>query len=483
MDNPVVIILLVILLLILVLASIIIVRTLLFVPIKEEKIIREELDFDRKKSVKTLQEMIRCRTISYHDKSKEDENEFLKFEKVLRDNFPNVHKVCKFIKVSDRSLLYRWIGEDSSKSTVLMSHYDVVEADESGWDKPAFSGVLENNILWGRGTLDTKGTLNGILNAAENLILDGFVPKNDIYFAFGGNEEVAGDGAIQIIDYFKSNKINVQLVIDEGGAVVEKVFPGVRERCAVIGIGEKGICNLKMEVKTNGGHASTPNPQSSIGKLAKACVNIEKKPFKSKLSMPTKEMFNTLGRHSTFLYRMIFANLWLFKGVLDMICKKNGGELNAIMRTTCALTQMEGSKQINVLPPVASVSMNLRLMSGETMNTAHKYITKVVNDETIIITKEGGMNPSDVSEINCEEWNIIKNAIRSTWEHTIVTPYLMLAASDARHYSGFCNHVYRFSAMHLSKEERTTIHGHNERIPVDTIEKTVEFYIRVIRNC
>ena len=480
--GPIEIILLIILGLLLVLVSVVLIRTLMFKPIKEEKIVKEELNFDRKKCVKTLQEMIKCRTISYADKSKEEEKEFIKFEKVLKDNFPNVYKVCKFNKISDRSLLFRWVGKDSSKATVLMSHYDVVEVNEEGWSKPPFAGIIENNVLWGRGTLDTKGTLNGVLNAAENLILDGFTPENDIYFAFGGNEEVNGDGAVQIVEYFKQNKIKVELVIDEGGAVVEKVFPGVRERCAVIGIGEKGVLNLKMEVKTNGGHSSTPSPKGAVYKLSKACVDIEKNPFKANLSIPTKEMFNTLGRHSTFVYRMIFANLWLFKGVLDMICKKSGGELNALMRTTCAFTQMEGSKQINVLPPVASVSMNLRLMSGETMNSAQKYITKVIDNEDIVLTKYWGINPTDISEINCNEWNVVKKAIRSTWEHTIVTPYLMLAGSDARHYNGFCNHVYRFSAMHLSKEERATIHGHNERIPVDTIEKTVEFYIRVMKN-
>ncbi len=483
MSEPLLYVLLGLLVALVVLVAVVLVRTLMFKPKKEEKVIKEELNFDRKKCVKTLQEMLMCKTISHADKSLEDEKEFIKFEKVLKDNFPNVYKICKFTKVSERSLLFKWKGESSAKATVLMSHYDVVEVDESGWEKDPFGGVLENNVLWGRGALDTKGTLNGVLNAAENLIIDGFVPKNDIYFAFGGNEEVNGDGASQIVEYLKENKVNVSMVIDEGGAVVEKVFPGVRERCAVIGISEKGVLNLKMDIKANGGHASSPIPNGVVAQLSKACINIEKKPFKSHLSAPALEMFDTLGRHSTFVYRMIFANLWLFKGVLDMICKKSGGELNALMRTTCALTQMEGSKQINVLPTEASVSMNLRLMCGETMNSAHKYITKVVDNENIVITKEGGMNPSDISETNCDEWNILKGAIRATWDHAIVTPYLMIAASDSRHYNGFCNHVYRFSAMHLSKEERATIHGHNERIPVDTIEKTVEFYIRVIKNC
>ena len=465
------------------LIAIVLIRTIRFKPNFEGKSIKEDVSYDKEKAIKSLQEMIKCRTVSNLDPMLEDYNEFLKFEKLLEELFPNVYKVCTFTKVGRKSLLYKWDGETSENPVVLMAHYDVVPVNEEGWEKDPFSGEIEDNILWGRGTLDTKGTLNGVLNAAETLIQEGYQPKNDIYFAFGGDEEVNGNGAVEIIEYFKANGIKPGMVVDEGGAVVEKVFPGVKEKCAVVGIAEKGMLNVRMEVSTNGGHASSPKPNGAIAMLSKACINIEKKPFKCKLSIPAKQMFDTLGRYSTFVYRMIFANLWLFKGVLNKICIKSGGELNALMRTTCALTQMEGSKAINVLPPKASVSCNLRLMCGDTMESAEAYLNKVINNENIKITKLSGINPSSISETNCNDWKVLKKAISTTWDNTIVTPYLMIACSDSRHYSGFCDHVYRFSAMHLSSEERGYIHGNNERIPLETICKTVEFYIRLIKQC
>lgn len=462
---------------------VILIRTINFKPKAQPPISEEKIEFDTQKSIFALQQLIRCKTVSYYDKSLEDDSEFEKLISILPTLYPNVFKVCEFNQLPDRALLFKWRGKNSGDPVVLMAHYDVVPVDETSWEKPPFDAIIENGMLWGRGSLDTKVTFNGVLTAANTLIEQGFIPETDIYFAFSGGEEVNGNGAVNIVNYFKENNITPEFVVDEGGAVVENVFPGVNKPCAMVGIAEKGMLNLTFSVKSNGGHASSPAPHTPLGILSKACCKVENNPFKMHITKPAAEMFDTLGRHSNFVFRMIFANMWLFSGVLNMICKKSGGELNALLRTTVAFTQSEGSSAPNVIPPKASMTANLRLNPKDTVESAVKYIRKTIKDDSIELTVGSNMQPSRLSQTDCDGWKKVASAVASTWKGSLVSPYLMVQCSDSRHYGVISDKVYRFSAMDLTSEERKTIHGHNERIRLETANRAVEFYIRLMKMC
>lgn len=463
--------------------AVLLARAAAFRPKKEEPVTAAQEQFDREKAIRDLQALIRCKTVSYRDRALEDGAEFDKLYALLPELFPNVYKACPLVQLNDRSLLFLWKGRSTQKPSVLMAHYDVVPVNEDQWEKPAFDAVIEGGVLWGRGTLDTKGTFLGVLEAADNLIAQGFVPANDLYLAFAGNEEISGDGAPAIVRWFKQQGIRPEFVLDEGGAVVEGVFPGVAQPCAVVGIAEKGPMDVTFTLNSTGGHASTPPPHTSVGLLARAVQRVEDHPFPFQLTAPAAQMFDTLGRRSTFLYRLIFANLWCFKPALNLLCKKSGGELNALVRTTVAFTQMQGSAASNVLPPNAWVGANLRLMGTETVESAKAYLEKTIADDRICVDVVEGMNPSPISRTDGEPWQRLRTAIRATWDGVVVTPYMMLACSDSRHYSEISDHVYRFSAMALSKQERGMIHANNERVPLATVEKTIAFYQRLIRTC
>ena len=465
------------------LVAVVSVRTLMFKPKNTIKVDEAKVEFDTDKAIEALRTLVRCKTVSYSDPSLEDDAEFDKLIDALPSLYPNVFKVCSFYRLPDRGLLFKWAGKNSSCASVMMAHYDVVPVNEDGWDKPAFDAILEDGIVWGRGTLDTKVTFNGILYAADTLIRDGFIPENDVYFAFSGGEEVNGIGAINIVDYFEENNINVTLVVDEGGAVVENVFPGVSAPCGMIGIAEKGMMNLEYKIKSQGGHASAPKPNSPLVALSRACTRMEGHPFKSHLTAPVAKMFDTLGRHSSFLYRMIFANLWLFSGVLDIICKKSGGELNALMRTTVAFTQASASKAPNVIPPEAKIISNIRLNPADTVESAIQYIKETIKDDNIELVPFDAMEPSRISVTDCPEWEKVAQAVASTWKGCIVSPYLMVQCSDSRYYGRISDKVYRFSAMDLTSEERASIHGNNERIRVECALRAVEFYVRLLGSC
>ncbi len=463
--------------------AVVAIRTIRFTPKPQPVLSEETVEFDKDAAIDALAQLVRCKTISYNDKALEDDAEFEKLISLLPGLYPKVFEVCEFQQLPDRALLLRWPGKNPRDPAVLMAHYDVVPVNEEKWDKPPFAGIIEDGVLWGRGTLDTKVTFNGVLSAANHLIGQGFQPENDIFFAFSGGEEVNGKGAPNIVQYFVDHNIQPAMVVDEGGAVVENVFPGVKLPCGLIGIAEKGMMNAQFKTLSAGGHASAPKPHTPVGVLAAACKKVEDNPFKCHIEGPAALMFDTLGRYSTALYRMIFANKWCFSWVLDLLGKTSGGEMNALMRTTVAFTQMEGSSARNVIPPEAKMVANMRLNPHDSVASALEYLKKTVNNEAVEITALESFEPSPISEVDCPAWDKVSAAVAETWRGCIVAPYLMVQCSDSRHYGKISNHVYRFSAMDLTSEERATIHGNNERIRLECAHRAVEFYIRLMKKC
>ncbi len=481
--SPVLIIILSLLMLLIVFITVLVLRGLLFRPIVREKKRGDPVYINVDKAVSDLAEMIRCKTVSDSNKENEDEYEFIKFKSLLPKMFPRLFAECVYEEPSDRAILIKWQGKLHTDPTVLMAHFDVVSVNEEKWDHPPFSGFLENGVLWGRGTLDTKGSLNAILQAAETLAQSGFIPEHDIYFAFGGDEEISGHGAKDIVTLFKERGITPGAVLDEGGAVIPNIFPGDDIYGALIGIAEKGMLNVEYSVSGGGGHASSPEPKTPIGRLSAACLAIEKKtPFKQRFCAPTVQMFKAFARYATLPYRIIFSNLTVFKPVLNILTKKRGGEFNALVRTTVAFTQMNGSKGMNVIPAHATMISNQRIIPGETVDGTLKTLERICTPYGVTVKKIDGTDPSIISTTDCEAYARVSDAIEATWQDAIVSPYLMVACSDSRHWGELSDKVYRFSPMRLSNEERASIHGNNERIPVTTIAQSVEFYTRFIMN-
>jgi carboxypeptidase PM20D1 len=435
-------------------------------------------------AVTRLQELVRLPTISRLNPAETDWAPFEEFIAALPRLYPAVHSTLDREIVAGHSLLYRWHGLSEGPATVLMAHYDVVSASAEGWTHSPFSAELVGEgveqLMWGRGTLDDKGSLVAILEGVEGQIVAGHSPEHDVYLSFGHDEETVGSGAEAIVELLTSRGVRPGLVIDEGGAVVENIFPGVSGPIAVVGVSEKGILSLTLTVEQHGGHASTPPKITATVRLARAIVRLNRRPFKAVFSAPTDEMIRTLGAHAHGVLRFAFTALWLTKPLLLVLFGRLSDETAAMIRTTQAVTMLSGSQAANALAERAEATVNIRVAIDSSVAEAIEHVRKAINDPLVDITVLHPNEPSPVSPTTGPAWELVKSTIEETFPGTIVTPYVMMAASDSRQYTRISEHVYRFSPFEMSKEERGTLHAMNERMHVATFLRGVAFYSRLV---
>lgn len=468
--------------LLLLLVIVLAVRTLRFTAPAPQAYPPAAAEADAQRAAQALSALVRCKTVSHQGREDDDEAEFARLEALLPTLFPLTHQACPPEKIGDRGLMYRWRGKTAGDPLLLTAHYDVVPADPAGWARDPFGGEIAGGFVHGRGTLDTKGTLTAILTAVETLLEKGFTPERDVYLCFGGDEEVMGLGAAAMAQTLQERGVRPLMTVDEGGAIVEKVFPGVSLPYALIGVAEKGSVNYRLTATSKGGHSSAPPAHTPVDILARACLAIRRKPFRFRVTEPAGRMVDGMARRSTPLYRLIFANLWLFQPALNLMCRLAGGELNALFRTTVAFTVLRGGDAANVLPKSAELVLNARILPGETAQGTLTALRRKVGDPRLSVELLQGLEPSGISGVEGPGYAALARAIGEVYPGVAVSPYLMIAASDARHYERICPHVYRFSGMPLSAAERRMIHGVDERIPQATLADTARFFIRLIRG-
>ena len=461
-------------------AGVLLWRAAAFVPPQREKTPPEEIPVDRDRAVEHLRQMIRCKTVSALEGH--DEEEFRKFRNLLPEFYPGLFAASQVERVDTTGVLIRWKGREEGEPAVLLGHYDVVPADEAAWEKPPFEAVLEDGILWGRGTLDMKNQLCCMLEAAETLAEQGFAPLHDVYFALSGEEEIMGPTDVSIRDLFRERGITPAFVLDEGGDIMDGFFPGAEVPCAMVGVGEKGAANLYFRAKSPGGHSSVPAKNNPLPRLCRAMVRVEKHPFPMKPGRALDSMVDTMGRYCKFSTRVLLANRRVLRPLYYRWLRQQGGMIEAGARTTFALTRASGSEAGNVIPSEAMMFANLRLMWGDTVEGVIRRLNGIIDDDQVVI-EPFACTESKPDSLMTGGFDKLKSAIEATWPQAVVSPYLMVACTDSRHWRDICDNVYRFSAKEVTGAEKATVHGNNERIRIENTGHAVQFFIRLLKQC
>lgn len=434
---------------------------------------------------------IRIPTISYENVEDTDSAAFRALHAYFEEAYPLVHANLTRELVGGLSLLYTWEGsEPGLEPVVLMGHQDVVPVipgTEDDWTHPPYGGVVADGFVWGRGTMDDKISVVAILEAVEALLADGFRPRRTHYLAFGHDEEVGGVlGAAAIADLLETRGAEpYAYVVDEGGAVVRDMIPGIEGAVAIIGVAEKGYVNVELVVEGAGGHSSTPPQNTNIGILSAAIAELEEHQFPARFESPAQDMFTYLGPEMGFLPRLVFANLWLFEPAVTWGLLRDPSTASMV-RTTTAVTIVEGGVKANVLPIRARALVNHRILPGETMESVEARVREVVADERVQVRIVGseGTNPSPVSDPSGAPFELLARTIQQVvpGDDLVVAPYLVMGGTDAKHYSGRSSDVFRFLPAPMGADALQRAHGTNERMSVDGLFASIRFFEQLIRN-
>ena len=431
---------------------------------------------------------LRFQTISQQGALGGDRTSFLQLHDYLMRKFPKAHGVLKREIIGEYSLLYTWAGSDPALAPILLlGHMDVVPVEpgtEGGWTYPPFGGVVADGYIWGRGAMDFKMAVVGTLEAIEALLAEGFTPRRTVMLAFGHDEEIGGQhGAKQIAALLAQRGVHPEFILDEGLAVIIGMVPGIQSPVASVGIAEKGYVSLELIATAEGGHASLPPRQTTVGILASAIQKVEAHPMSGHLDGPIGRMFEFLGPEMPLTHRLVLENLWLFGGLLERQLDTTP-PTRALMRTTMAPTMFEGSIKENVLPARARAVVNVRVHPSDHIEDVIRHVEDTIADPRVTIQRLPGVvsEPSSESPVDSPAFTLLHRTIAEEFPDAIVAPGLVLGATDSRHYRELTPNIYRFMPIRITREDTIRIHGTNERLAVDEYAHAVAFYARLILN-
>ena len=441
-----------------------------------------EADMARaQKYAEGLAELVRCETVSFRGQT--DRRKFTAFHKVLRRTFPRLHRTAEIIEL-DGSLLYKITGTAPGQKPpiLLMSHQDVVAA-EGEWPHEPFSGDIADGAVWGRGTVDTKGSLFCIMQSVEELLENGWKPECDVYIASSCTEEWSGDGAPATAAWLKEHGVHLGLLLDEGGMIMEGPMAGVRGRYGMVGVVEKGYADVKLVAKDDGGHASAPGRNTALVRLAKLMCQVEKHyPFRARFSPTLREMFRRMAPNMKFGMRLVLGNLWLFEPLLCFVLPRVNHLAGAMMRTTCAFTTAKGSDGLNVLPQEAYVTANMRCIPHQPTDESIAILAKLAKKygvEAEVIYQDA---VPPVADYHAAPFKLLEETMAKVYPGYDVCPYIMTGGTDARFYKEVTDNALRFAPLEINHQQHTSIHAAAENLSVLALPPAVDFYKQLLES-
>jgi carboxypeptidase PM20D1 len=444
------------------------------------------IDAEDMRIAERLARAIRIESVSHQDPADFRGGPFLELAALLRETYPRTHASLALETVNDYTLLFRWPGRNGDLAPALfMSHLDVVPVEASArenWTHPPFAGVIADGMVWGRGALDVKIGVILWLEAVERLLEEDFQPERTLYFSFGHDEEIGGDaGAKAVAERLGERGIRLAFLFDEGGFIFDDspLLPG--KVTAQIMTAEKVYFTVTLSARGLSGHSSIPPAHSAIGRLASAIHRLEANPMSGRLSDPVRQMFEAAAPHLPFSERLAFGNLWLTESMIlrRMLADPMQG---AMVRTTAAVTLIEGGVKENVMPEFAQATVNFRILPGDTPEDVLAHVRAVIDDSEIEVEAEPWGGIAAPGSIHAEGFTLAAEAALAVLPDAVVLPGLIPGATDARHFTDIAEDSYRFAPARISMELMSGFHGRDERIPIAHLGESAKIATEMVRR-
>ena len=426
---------------------------------------------------KTFSRMLRCATVSVKDSY--DDTEFAKLRSVVEEDFPLLHEKAERKILSDDCWMYKIPGRDPSRNILLMSHHDVVAAD-TDWTMPAFEGIIKDGKVYGRGAADTKGSLCAILFAAEEMLRDGIMPPVNLYILSSHNEELGGDGMAATLEYCREQGITFEVILDEGGAIVEPPLAGMNcEMCAMVAVHEKGRLKLKCTAQNESSHVSLTafkgNPVERMSRFIQEITT--KNIFIRRLNPQTRSMFASLAPYCKLPMKVLLSNLWLFGGLLTKILPRLNATAGGMVGTTCNFQEIQGS----VNSKVCTASVMLRNISEEDLKADLAAFQTIADKHGITLETERDEYYAPADSVS-PAYRYTFDCLAKVFPRFPAAPYILPAGTDAWRLSPVCNCVMRFAPTRMSKQQLGSIHAADENLDISAVAEAAAFYRYFVEN-
>lgn len=426
-----------------------------------------------------LGKMIQCQTVSVKDSY--DDTEFAKLRETVQTLFPTVHARAEKLTFSNDCWVYKIAGKDTNRNIMLMSHHDVVAADGE-WKHAPFSAEIADGKIWGRGTVDTKTPLFAEFSALEELLAEGYAPPCNVYIGSSHNEELGGDGIPTALKYFQAHNITFEVILDEGGAVIEPPLGGMHcEKCAMVAVHEKGRYKLKCTAVSENAHASLTAAAKAtpIERMTDFIHEVRTKDiFIRRLNPQVTAMFTHLAPYCAFPMRVLFSNLWLFGRLLKTVMPKLNAQAGGLIGTTCAFSTLEGSTEAKL----CTATVMLRSVDEADMQRDIETLKSVAEKYGItveILPESEYHGPADMTR---PAFSYTMDCIAQVFPQHPASPFILPAGTDARTLTDVCDCVLRFAPIQLSAQQLASVHAENENIDLTAVAKAVQFYKLFLQN-